>query len=755
MDIATLGLALDSRPIVAGVKALDDLAAAAKPAAAGVDKLSQAVKQYGQESGRSFNKPASDAAAGLDKITKSGGLARHELINLSRQLQDVGVSLAGGQSLFTVFAQQGAQIADIYGSSKTGTVGGSLKQIAGGIASVLTPARLLVGGLGALAIGGGLAIKSLADSGKQFDDVSRSIGVTTDRLHALQQAAAFKGIGQNDFFKGMQQFGAQVYEAQHAMGGLAEVMAANGKSAKDTNGYLEAAADLIKNARSDQQRLVLLQQMGLPATMDWVRLLSQGKDGIRAATEEAVKFNASAEGKLVASARKFDDEWNKATTKATNYIKAFALNSADSLANMTVPPWLAVLALGGAGALGGALAGPVGMIAGGAAGIGVGLYGTGANLSGQGQAPTRVMINGGTTAPKPNGGTIDKDALQRQIQLEQQRLGVLGQVVTIDEQIRGSELSIKAARLQPGSLITDADVKRVSDYAKQTALGTLAIRQQADAFRVDAATVGMSVGAAAEYAAVQQRINTELAKGNTLRPDQLAAIQKEAGALGQAAQNADNLRFAYGALVQGPIQTFTGAIANGSKAWDAFKQAGVSALSSIASRLADMASQNLWGAAFGGSGGGLLSGLFGGSGVSAQAASASTLANNTGGAFFGPGFASGGFTGFGGKYEPAGVVHKGEYVMDAVSTRRIGVRNLDRMRGYADGGLVDGGARFSPRADGGDGMTVRTGDTSIVIQGNADERTIAMLRQELAARDAALPGQVVAAVKKARAGRSL
>jgi hypothetical protein len=713
---------------VAGVKALDDLTAAA-----GVDKLSQAVKQYGQESGRSFSKPASDAAAGLDKITKSGGLARHELINLSRQLQDVGVSLAGGQSPLTVLFQQGSQIVDIYGSSKTGTVGGSPKQIAGGIASVLTPTRLLVGGLRALAIGGVMAIRSLADSAKPFDDVSRSIDVTTDRLHTFQQSTAFKGIGQDEFFKGFAQIGAQTYQAQRNMGSLAEFLAANGKSAKDFQGTLETVADLIKNAGSDQQRLALLQQAGLPATIQWVDYLKQGKDGIRAAQAEAVRFSQTAEGQLVASARKFDEEWNKATTKIVNTFKSASLDIATSLANVKVPPWLQVLALGGAGALGGSFAGPIGAAVGGAAGIGAGLALNGANLNGGAPAPPkRIMITKPNSTSPSDGSTIDKDALQRQIALEQQRLGIIGQVATIDEQIRGSELQIKAARLQPGSLITDG----------------------ADAHRIDGATVGMSVAAGVEYTAVQQRINAELAKGNALRPEQLAAIQKEAGALGQAAANADNLRFAYGALVQGPIQTFAGAIANGSKAWDAFKQAGVSALSSIASRLADMASQNLWGAAFGGSGGGLLSGLFGGSGVSAQAASASSLANNTGGAFFGPGFASGGFTGFGGKYEPAGVVHRGEYVMDAVSTRRIGVRNLDRMRGYADGGLVDGGGRLSLRADGG-GMTVRTGDTSIVIQGNADEKTVAVLRQELAARDAALPGQVVAAVKKAKQGRAL
>lgn len=60
----------------------------------------------------------------------------------------------------------------------------------------------------------------------------------------------------------------------------------------------------------------------------------------------------------------------------------------------------------------------------------------------------------------------------------------------------------------------------------------------------------------------------------------------------------------------------------------------------------------------------------------------------------GVGFASGGYTGHGGKYEPAGIVHRGEWVapQEMVRSPKYGsvIRNLEnaRLRGYADGGLV-------------------------------------------------------------------
>ncbi|RVJ89845.1 tail length tape measure protein [Sinorhizobium meliloti] len=61
-------------------------------------------------------------------------------------------------------------------------------------------------------------------------------------------------------------------------------------------------------------------------------------------------------------------------------------------------------------------------------------------------------------------------------------------------------------------------------------------------------------------------------------------------------------------------------------------------------------------------------------------------------------FDKGGFTGTGGKYTPAGIVHKGEYVFDAAAVSRIGVPTLERLRGYASGGYV--GAPRAPRLNG-------------------------------------------------------
>jgi tape measure domain-containing protein len=63
------------------------------------------------------------------------------------------------------------------------------------------------------------------------------------------------------------------------------------------------------------------------------------------------------------------------------------------------------------------------------------------------------------------------------------------------------------------------------------------------------------------------------------------------------------------------------------------------------------------------------------------------------------GFADGGYTGVGSKTTPAGIVHKGEYVIPKQVVDRLGVNGLEqRLRGYANGGSVGSIPRLTPMA---------------------------------------------------------
>ncbi len=140
-----------------------------------------------------LSRGVNDNTRALDAHGKSVGLARHEWINLSRQFQDVGVSLAGGQNPLTVLLQQGSQIGDVFSSSGAGA-GAALRSFGGtALRFALNPLTLLAAGLGVA----GYAAYQFADQQRvlerSLNGTGRAAGVTADRLRELGVAGARSG----------------------------------------------------------------------------------------------------------------------------------------------------------------------------------------------------------------------------------------------------------------------------------------------------------------------------------------------------------------------------------------------------------------------------------------------------------------------------------------------------------------------------------------------------------------------------------
>ncbi|MFR3765816.1 MAG: phage tail length tape measure family protein [[Clostridium] symbiosum] len=110
----------------------------------------------------------------------------------------------------------------------------------------------------------------------------------------------------------------------------------------------------------------------------------------------------------------------------------------------------------------------------------------------------------------------------------------------------------------------------------------------------------------------------------------------------------------------------------------------------------------------------------------------------------GVGFASGGYTGPGGKYQPAGIVHKGEYVFDQASTNRIGVSQLEALRNGKPLDVTLGRSGFGTGVQ----NVSNSQQTTIIrptvtvppitINGNPSDTTVMLVQQ--AARDGAKQG---------------
>lgn len=110
------------------------------------------------------------------------------------------------------------------------------------------------------------------------------------------------------------------------------------------------------------------------------------------------------------------------------------------------------------------------------------------------------------------------------------------------------------------------------------------------------------------------------------------------------------------------------------------------------------------------------------------------------------GYANGGYTGDGGKYEPKGIVHGGEFVFTKEATKRIGTRNLYKlMRGYANGGVV-GGNTYGGASTSAAGSQFTFGDINVDINNGNDpkglETGVRMIFTEMIQRACAQGGEV-------------
>ncbi|EEV7020850.1 phage tail tape measure protein [Escherichia coli] len=162
-----------------------------------------------------------------------------------------------------------------------------------------------------------------------------------------------------------------------------------------------------------------------------------------------------------------------------------------------------------------------------------------------------------------------------------------------------------------------------------------------------------------------------------LRGDWMAGLKSGWGEWAESATDSfSQVKNAATQTFDGIAQNMAAMLTGSEQNWRGFTRSVLSMLTEIFLKQAMVGIVGSIGSAIGGAFGG---GASASTGTAIQAAAANFH------------FATGGFTGTGGKYEPAGIVHRGEFVFTKEATSRIGVGNLYRlMRGYAEGGYVGG-----------------------------------------------------------------
>jgi Prophage tail length tape measure protein len=205
-DLATLGLRIDSAPVVKGAADLDKLAAAsaraelaalslAKAQASGSpEKLARATLEAARanealaKAQNSVAQTAKTGGAALQRMGteavaagRSAGAANAQMMNLVHQMQDIGVMLQMGASPFTIMMQQGTQIAAAFGPGVG--VGGALRGMGVAIAGMVNPVSLVTMGL----VGAAAAAATFFQSGQsQADAFSAALKEQDDIVSRLK-----------------------------------------------------------------------------------------------------------------------------------------------------------------------------------------------------------------------------------------------------------------------------------------------------------------------------------------------------------------------------------------------------------------------------------------------------------------------------------------------------------------------------------------------------------------------------------------
>ena len=195
-----------------------------------------------------------------------------------------------------------------------------------------------------------------------------------------------------------------------------------------------------------------------------------------------------------------------------------------------------------------------------------------------------------------------------------------------------------------------------------------------------------------------------------LRGDWLAGFKSGWGEWVESATDSfSQVKSAATQTFDGIAQNMAAMLTGSEQNWRSFTRSVLSMMTEILIKQAMVGIVGSIGSAIGGAIGG--AGASASTGTAIQAAAANFH------------FATGGFTGTGGKYEPAGIVHRGEFVFTKEATSRIGVGNLYRlMRGYADGGYV-GGSGSQAQMRRADGISFNQ-NNNVVIQNDATNGSI-------------------------------
>ncbi|WP_163269665.1 hypothetical protein [Chelativorans alearense] len=170
----------------------------------------------------------------------------------------------------------------------------------------------------------------LSEMGKQMDRV----GLSAKVFQELQFGFGLAGVATNEFNVGMEQFTKRIAEAEAKGGTLADILEANGLAIRDANGEIKSSdillrqyADLVKNAASEQERMLLATEAFGRGGASFVNALKDGAAGFDEMALRAAEAGGTIDEELIRKAEELDDKFEIA-------FRNFEINAKKAILNV-------------------------------------------------------------------------------------------------------------------------------------------------------------------------------------------------------------------------------------------------------------------------------------------------------------------------------------------------------------------------------------------------------------------------------------
>lgn len=211
--------------------------------------------------------------------------------------------------------------------AKMGMIGGSLKGLLAG-ASVAAVAAF------------GAAIKSAVSDAASIGDLADKVGLSTDAIQELSYGAVQANLSFDDLSGSLTKFSKTLGEAQNGSGDLLKTLEANGfdqarVKALSMADALGVVADLVKNARNEQDQLLIITQAFGRGGDGMLEFLKNGSAGLQGFAKDATEAGAKIEENLIRKAQELDDRWAALMSSMRTKTQSMVLDVIDAFSQLT------------------------------------------------------------------------------------------------------------------------------------------------------------------------------------------------------------------------------------------------------------------------------------------------------------------------------------------------------------------------------------------------------------------------------------